>query len=215
MVWELDGPMPTLKMSKTLRDIGETPRAGDASSPYMWPIIGQHQGTNLSDNDISDPCDDARSLSPAQAPQFPSLMLIGPLLRARRQRAGKTHVLRVLLAAGTAVVRFPIAHHRLPSRPPALGNGRNVALEVHGAAVEAHPIPWPQAVRGAHARAIDVHLAAAYRLGGERSGLEEAHGEKPAVDARAGCGVLAAHGCGARAGGSHGRWVIRRHAARP
>src|SRR5487761_358076 len=118
-------------------------------------------------------------------------MLVGALLRARCPCGRDAHPLRVLLAAFAAGSRFRVAGHSLLGWSAALRNRGNVAFEVDRAAVEGHEIPRTDTVRWAHSRAVDVYLAAAHGVRGQRAGLEESSAEEPAVEARSSGPALA------------------------
>src|SRR5579863_4873739 len=110
-------------------------------------------------------------------------MLVWTLVRAGSHGRGKTHPLRVLLTPDAAGVRLRVAGHGFLGRATPLRDRDHRALEVDHPPGKGQQVPCPYGVRGAHPRAIDVHFAAGYGLGGEGAGFEEAHAEEPAIDA--------------------------------
>src|SRR5579883_2999179 len=232
--------MPTLKISKTLRDIAQPscesesssapgPLPGPRGRKSRCPALAQIAGSDLRQSNMERlstnrqratcllatvgrsiasrtgavgarivvaPASRARHLSTPQSAKLLALMLIRTLVRTWSHCGGETHALRVLLASLTAGVRFRVAAHGLLGRSAALRDRHDLAFEVDGATTEAHQIPRAHAVGGAYSRAVDMHFAATHRPAGERSGLEEAHAEEPAIDA----------------GGTHG---LRKPACRP
>src|SRR5581483_5198964 len=156
--------MPTLKMSKTL-------------SVMCW--YRNRDGTPIG---ASQRMAHPGSISPPQAAQLPAFVLIRALLRPWSQCVRDLHPRREIRTPRLAGGGFFITPYRLGSRPPPRRNRRYRALEFNRPAYENNGVAGPHRARGFHALAVQMHLAPAHRLRGQRARLEQPHEKQPLVD---------------------------------
>src|SRR5215472_7809697 len=131
MVCELEGPIPTLKMSKTLRVMGAN--LGDAGQR----LEGCAAAAAVCNAAATPTCFAATSggsnATPEPAQLAPSA-LVGPLHRPRCQCGGDPHALGEHHTPRSARRRLLVAASRGLRRAAALGNGAHRALELERAA---------------------------------------------------------------------------------
>src|ERR1700733_4350465 len=180
MVCELDGPIPTLKMSKTLRlmtfNLAPTDRSWGAIDAY--PVCNVTLTLSCFATTLR-----GSNATPQPAQPRPRA-LVRPLRRARSKCGGEPHAGGKRLAPCPARLTFRIAAGGLARRSAPRRHTQYLAFKLQRAAHEIHGIAAAHLVRRLYALAVDVHPAAVEGLGGERARAEQAHREQPAVDAR-------------------------------
>ena len=123
-------------------------------------------------------------------------MLIRALVGPGSQSGCNLHAGCKLFAARLAGRRFVITSGCLTRRASPQRDRSDRALEYNPSTCEGYGIAGLNAARRLHTLPIDVHLAAAHRICGRRTRLEQSDSEEPAVDAsraRSGFGGSFAH----------------------
>jgi hypothetical protein len=121
MVWELDGPTPTLKISKTLKVMGSNfPLA--ALAPHVW----RRQAN--------------RSITTPQAPQSLATVLVRTLVGSWRQCRGDLHPLLKFQPTRLAGGAFYITPRGLGSRSSPRWDRHHSAFEFDSTPYEGHDI---------------------------------------------------------------------------
>ena len=137
------------------------------------------------------------SIATPQAAQRQPSVLVGAFGRSGRQAGGDFHALGKLGPADYACRTFYITPGGFGRGATTDGNRCHGAFEFDSSPYERHHVAGAQFTGRFHSIAIDMNFATGDGLGGQGTGLEQAHAKKPPVYAggsRTFIGTIFGHG---------------------